>query len=398
MNTDEQIATELGDSQTATRRPRIASAWELAKFPLTVFAVTRLGLYFVVSLSFILLPTNPAADRIANPLINGWANWDGAWYRGISQGGYQCDVMNAYDQRNLVFFPLFPLAMRAVTPLAHDSALAGLIVSNVAFLLALILLFQITRARLGEAVARRTIVLLAVFPFALFFSAVYTESVALLTVVAAFFFGERRQWLLAGICAALASASRLVGVLVVPALALLYLSQIGFDWRKIRPNILWLGLGVLGLGGYIAYLTALCGDTLLFVRSELVSGWMAGVDPGMALRVIQNAPAIARVVGAEQRDLTVLLMHLLFAGAALVLAVLAWRLLPSAYALLATLMVLGSMSNWTGMGRYMVIIFPLFMVAAILLKNTRWYLAVAYVSALLMGLFAVIYTHAYWIG
>ena len=399
MQTSQNSSFDLPPADTGLRQRTVSDIWADVRYPLGVFLVTRLGLYFVVSLSFILLPyTNPQFGRLASPLVNGWASWDGSWYGGIAQGGYQCGPLNPEGMRNVAFFPLFPLAVRAVMLVVHDPNLAGLIVSNVSFLIALVLLFQIVRARFDEAVARRTVVLLAVFPFAMFFGAAYTKSITLVALVAAFFFGERRQWFLAGVCAAFASAARMVGVLLIPALALLYLSQIHFNWRLIRPNILWLGLGALGIGSYAAYLGATCGDPLLFAKSQFVAGWMLGVDANMAKGVIEAAPRIPYVGDTERREITGLLMHLMFAGWAIVLAALSWRLLPSAYALLATLMVFSSLSHWDGMGRYVVVIFPLFMVAALLLKSERWYTAVVYTCVLLLGLFATVFTHAYWLA
>jgi len=224
--------------------------------PLGVFAMTRAGLFLLVYLSLMFLPMNqnlPGAWRAYpnNLFLDGWARWDSSWYKGIAETGYSARSLNAQGQRNTVFFPLYPLTMRLLSLIIPDAFLSGMIISNVAFLIALIVLYQLIRRRYDAGTAGRSVVLLAVYPFSFFFSAVYTESLFLLTVVCAFYFGERRRWVLAGLSAAAAGATRVVGTLTTLALVVLYLEQIGFDWRKVRPNILGLLLGLLGLGGFM---------------------------------------------------------------------------------------------------------------------------------------------------
>ena len=84
--------------------------------------------------------------------------------------------------------------------------------------------------------------------------------------------------------------------------------------------------------------------------------------------------------------------------AAVVLSVLALvrRRLPVAYAAWALLMALGSWPGWPDMTRLVIVIFPLFVYAALMLRQERWYLAVVYISTLLLALFTVIFAQAYW--
>ena len=57
--------------------------------------------------------------------------------------------------------------------------MAALLVSNLAFLGALLALFALTADAFGERIARRAIVVTALFPTAFFFLAPYTESLFL---------------------------------------------------------------------------------------------------------------------------------------------------------------------------------------------------------------------------
>ena len=77
---------------------------------------------------------------------------------------------------------------------ATTSSRASLI-SLAAGAAAFVLLYRLTRLRLGEEAARRTVLFLAVAPTSLFFGAVYSESLFLLLAVATFLLAERgRFW------------------------------------------------------------------------------------------------------------------------------------------------------------------------------------------------------------
>ena len=101
-------------------------------------------------------------------------------------------------QQNIVFFPAFPLLMRWTALVGGNTWLAhvvsGTLISLAAFVAALIYLFALARDYLDEAQSRTALWMLAAFPFALFYGALYTESLFLLTAVGAFYHFRRREW------------------------------------------------------------------------------------------------------------------------------------------------------------------------------------------------------------
>src|SRR4029453_15684684 len=122
---------------------------------------------------------------------------------------------------------------------------------------------------LGDADARLTVALVALFPTAYAFSAVYTESLFLALSAGALYAGRLGRWRWAGVLAALASATRSTGVLLVVPLALLYLYGPRADRpgppgvrSRLRPrhavgrDAAWLALAPIGLVGYLGYLAA----------------------------------------------------------------------------------------------------------------------------------------------
>ena len=103
------------------------------------------------------------------PFLSSLANFDGAHYLRISAKGY--------DTHEQVFFPLFPLLIRFLSPLfAKNHLLTGLFLSNIAFLFGL---YFFSRALKLYQLKKReiflTLLLLLFFPTSFFFGALYTE-------------------------------------------------------------------------------------------------------------------------------------------------------------------------------------------------------------------------------
>src|SRR5207237_1380401 len=73
---------------------------------------------------------------------------------------------------------------------------------------AFLLLYHLAEDRLGADGAQRTVLYLAIFPMALFLQAVYSESLYLLLVLAAFLLAERARFAGAGVAAGLAILTR----------------------------------------------------------------------------------------------------------------------------------------------------------------------------------------------
>jgi hypothetical protein len=190
---------------------------------LGVFLAARIGLSLLSVIAVQMIePLDPVhvPGRAAPPATQGWHNaidaterQDAAWYLRLADEGWSTDDASA------AFFPVYPLTVRAVGwLLPGDDLLAALLVSNLAFLGALLALFALTTEAFGERVARRAIVVAAVFPTAFFFLAPYTESLFLLLSILAFREARHDRWGRVAVLGALAALTRGVGILLIPAL------------------------------------------------------------------------------------------------------------------------------------------------------------------------------------
>src|SRR5262245_34347514 len=150
--------------------------------------------------------TNTGIEVSPRKLVNLPARWDAGWYGSIALEGYSFGG-NFGRQENIAFFPAFPMLMRAggyVTGafgvgMPREKRLArllwsGVFLSVIAFAWAAAYFWRLARDTIGDAHAASAVALLAAYPFAVFFSAAYTESLFLLGSVAAVYHFRREEW------------------------------------------------------------------------------------------------------------------------------------------------------------------------------------------------------------
>jgi hypothetical protein len=190
---------------------------------------TRPAILFVGYLAVVMFGYNhsePPLRLSHNEVENLQVRWDMAWYFGIATDGYKFNPANRTAQQNIVFFPAFPTAMRLAGRLLGGQTMAfvagGTIVAFACFFWGLVYLFRLARELTGDdEPARFAIWLTAVYPFALFFSAIYTESLYLLGATAAFFHFRRREFWAAGAWGLLVGLTRPNGCFLSIPLAVL---------------------------------------------------------------------------------------------------------------------------------------------------------------------------------
>jgi hypothetical protein len=269
------------DSRATLPRASLADALRAVALP---FFVTRIGVLLVGLAAAVLIgdtpvPGEPSAWRVSvDPARNLLARWDAFWYLDIATRGYRWNG-NPLEQQNVVFFPLFPLLMRVIgRAIGGHVLLAGLLVSLIAFLLALCGFWRWTADRLGADAATGAVWLLSAFPLALFFSAVYTESLYLLVAVAACDHAERRQF-------ARSAAFGFLGGLVRPNGLLLSIpiAWTAFVADRDRHQELSRGAAaiapILGMLCFSAYLAWRVGDPFVWLANQAAWPNNAGQPP-----------------------------------------------------------------------------------------------------------------------
>lgn len=334
-------------------------------------------------------------EQTPNLWIDMWAHWDANWYKGIAHHGYLILEGIETHQENIAFFPLYPYLMRLIQWLlpvesTNTLLLIGILLSNLFFLGSLYLLYRLTlEAFSNPPAARRAVWLLALFPTTLFFSAVYSESTFLFFSLAAFFFAHRRQWAMAGAAGFFAALTRVPGIVLLAPLGWMYLESIQWNWRKIRWNLLWLALVPLGLLAFLLHVYPLTGNLLAPLQAQAAWTKQTVLPWQTVFQSSSNYPIITQIDQV-----------CVFLG--LFLAIYALIKLPSKsyglYALVLLFMPLftGNLRSYT---RYSMVIFPLFIIGAILLrKKPLLFLVILTLSLVVMIFFMFGWTRFYWVG
>jgi len=218
-----------------------------------------------------------------------WSAWDSKFYYSIADTGYLRDPnpMDPAGYSVWAFFPLYPWLVRLVGALIGDIYIGGLIVSNGALIVGAWFLYKLVEQQKNTETAKKAVLFLFLFPTAYVFSCIMTEGLFLALTVGAWYFARKGNWFFAGILGMLSAATRLVGVLMAPLLALEYLRQRKWRIKAIRPNALWLGLVPVGVLIVMVSCYYSAGHPLMFVYAQ--GAWSASpeyssVNPIRAVR------------------------------------------------------------------------------------------------------------------
>ncbi len=325
-----------------------------------------------------------------DPGVEGWraalTNWDGNRFIEIARFGY-----GAYDtlRQSLVgHFPLYPLLIRLTHFIVGDYRISSLVVSNLFYVAAMLCFFQLTLMDRDLGTALRAVFLLSIFPTAYIFHMAYAESLFLFLVLASFTCARKEKFFWAGLFGMLASSSRFLGIVLLPALLVEYLHQKRFKLQAVRPNILYPALVPLGLALQLGISRVVYADAwAYFKRQEDFWGRsfdMPWVGLWNAYRVIVENYSADKKIFYGFFEIGFMLFALLTGAAAV------RRLRPS-YAIYAIglLAAISFNSRWAATPRYLLMVFPLFIYLAGLVRKPAAGLLFVLVSCALQLYFLV---------
>jgi len=357
-----------------------------------VFLATRIPLMIIAPLAAIFIGQRAGHHWTSGRgvMLDVWGRWDAQHYISIATRGYH--------GTDVAFFPLYPFLIHLLGGWLGDHLVGGLIISNLAFLVALAYFYALVKLEYGdESIAYHAIFYIAIFPTAIFFSAVYTESLFLALTVASVYYARHGNFITSGVFGALASLTRVEGVLI--ALPLIY--EIWQAWRQRRGTTLLRGvIGLcivpLGLLTYMGYLYALVGDPLYFSRVQsswnrhLAAPWVAfhNTFKEIAHRSMSSSVTVNHLI---ELAFTVMFVALL---------VVAFRRLRFSYALYfaVSLLVPLSTASLMSMPRFVLVVFPAFMLLALWGQRPVINSAMVSLSLPILGLFTVLYADWYWLA
>lgn len=252
-------------------------------------------------------------------LANLPGRFDAGWYTSIALHGYT--FQGRFDrQQNLAFFPAFPVIERAAgyvfgafAPAVPEERRiarllwAGVIISLIAFAWASVYFWRLACDTIGEDRAAAAVALLAAYPFAVFFSAAYTESLFLLGSIATVYHFRRNELGAAAAWGLLVGLTRPNGFFLAVVLGLLFIERLRSRAIGQSPNpdvtksLLAAAAPVAGMLIYSAYVHHVTGAWFGWARLHEAWGRSYGglapvtraygwiTDEGL-LQVVENIP------------------------------------------------------------------------------------------------------------
>jgi hypothetical protein len=277
----------------------------------------------------------------------------------------------------------------------------GVFVSIGAFLWALVYLYRFCREQMGAERALAAVTLLAAYPFALFYSAPYTEALFLLELVAACYHFRRDVLGKAGVWAFLCGLTRPNGCLLSIVLALMAVGPLWrrswrpalpppMGWRRLAERIGTASLPGVGMIAYSVFIYSLTGDALQWTKQQI--GWgrvYQSIDQLVLDRVEFIDTHGFYTFASRQTVDMVYLVALLFVLASVVPVYRRFGL-PLASLIIVNVLPPLLMGGLMSMGRTTSVLFPAFMWLGAVVPashRTAW----VYAFAALQGLFAAMF-------
>jgi Gpi18-like mannosyltransferase len=267
---------------------------------------------------------------------------------------------------------------------------AALLVSGAASICAGILLRRLVELDSTEKVARLAVWFLLIFPTAYFLHIPYSESLFLALVLGSILAARKQSWAIAGLLGALACATRVNGLLLMPTLFVeawfQYRATRRIDWRW-----LWIGVAGLGTATYLFLNYHVTGDPFAFSKIMEVNWYKKFTVPWTGIHDVW-----LRVPHFNLTEGWIEFVFIVFSFLAMVWC---WITLRPTYAVWMTLnwLLINSTSYVVSVPRYCLTLFPIFIIFARLAASRP--LAgriLTTVCLLLLALFAMKFAHGTW--
>lgn len=289
---------------------------------LVVYGASRAATLFIAWL---------AAQLMRVGTLDVLGKWDASWFRTVLAQGYPSEVpmVDGHPLPSTIpFFPLYPMVVKVVSwVLPGPDVFAQIAVSLALGALSAVLVHRLAEIVAGRQIAHRAVILYCLFPGSLVLSMGYSEGLMIILATACLIALLREGWVMAGVLAGLATASRATALVLVLVCLWQALTVVRRD-RTWRPLIAP-ALAPTGAVAFMAFLWLRTGDPLAYSHAQ--AAWE--VRPNFGRVMFQfvldflSAPLAKPVV-------TIAVCSLIFAGVSVVLLIRRqWPPLLSVYAI-----------------------------------------------------------------
>lgn len=334
---------------------------------------------------FSYLPDKPLGTELS------FQTWDARHYAFLAEHGYSPDLPSN------AFFPLFPWLISVLNSIVQNSVVSGFILASVFSFVMVVFLYLLVEELYNARVAYYTGLFTLAFPTSFFFSLMYSESLFLMLVAAFFYFWLKKEITFAAACALLIPLSRPLGILLLIPLFLVTLipGKIKFP-KEAKYNLpLMLSL-VLGFSAYLLCIYVSTGSAWSgFLAQE---HFIAGNSMQNLLHPLlwfkKNFLDISLTL---HKYTTSIIDRLFFVG---FLVSLSWIYKNTDRVLFYYALVMGLvpalLGNFMAYTRYLIVVFPLFIILSLIFKNKSPYVIIPLFVVQVFLLIA--HSLNYWVG
>ena len=332
-------------------------------------------------------------NYLKNPLFWGWANFDGEHYLSIAIYGYK-NLQQA-------FFPLYPFMIRLFSFSADliTNIWVGIIISNCAFLGSLFLFWKIIKLDFSSKVAKLSIIALLVFPTSFYFGAVYTESLFLFLSLLVFYLYRTNRYFWSGLIGILMTLTRINGVFVLLMILVDVLTRKMF----FKKGVFLVWISFLGILFYLLYLKLNYSDPFIFYKMQDIFGDQRKTGiillPQVFVRYIKIFVLSKMQLAMFQTTLLEFLIAILFTFLPIYAFLKKFNLSYVTYIVLVFL-TFSSFGSFSSIPRYVLLVFPAFMVLGAILQKFPKTIQVFYflLSTIWLIINTALFIRGYWIA
>ncbi|RLG35246.1 hypothetical protein DRN97_00335 [Methanosarcinales archaeon] len=356
---------------------------------ITIILAIKIFSFILAPLAWTVLKNQPA------DIIFLWNRWDAPHYIDIAKNGYTAIGEGSYF---IVFMPLYPLLIRVLAFFIKNYEVSALLISNFASLFAGFYLYRLAKIDYPHSTALKSVFYFSIFPTSYFLIAGYTESLFLFLTIACFYYARRGNWITAGVMGMFGAATRITGLILIPALIYEFFSQKSKSQpeRKNVKDALFLCMIGFGFISYLVLNYVVFGDAFAFIEVQR-EHWFKHLAPpweglsGALWSIFWRDPAGKMLVGGAE------LVFGLFGLVCIIYAVVT-KLRPSyTIYMLLTWLAVASTSYWLSMPRYTLSLFPIFILLAIIGdKRAELHYVMTIAFLLFFSFFLVLFTQGYW--
>lgn len=336
----------------------------------------------IIFISYFGFLTLPHSSNFSEDFFKSFSNWDGGHFLEIAKNGYK-------EKFQYAFFPLYPLTINLLNKVINNYLISAVLISSLSTFLGIHLLYELIVIYFEKKLAEKVILALLFFPTSFYFLTAYSEGLFFLLVITTFYFLSKRRLILATIFAALASATRLVGLVVALGLIIEVITI-----YKINRKSWYILLAPLGFLFYSWYLYNNIGDPFYFLTAEL--HWQRNLTvPAVSFwDTIKNLSEVGFVSSRFTN-----LLDLVFAVFGFGMSIRTFRFLPASYSVYSLVSILLPLFTPTlsSIPRFLLPIFPIFILIA-LIKNKFINLFYQMISLMFLAIFSVMFVNGYWVS